>query len=164
MGESSGHLRKTAPISAFFQPGLRMLCLDSIEETAVGKVLRIGVPGPFYKDWISSNLMPDLEKAFSSQLPQPFNPPATFTSRTESTTASARSLPMEPLPRLPAPAPAAFRETVAQAPARSSLPHGSGRGTPWQYLHRRHLQFRDTQTLPRRRHRHFRRYRPIGRV
>src|ERR1700692_493712 len=55
-----------------FSTWLEDASLDSIEETAVGKILKIGVPGPFYKDWISSNLMPDLERAFSSHLPQPF--------------------------------------------------------------------------------------------
>ncbi len=55
-----------------FATWLEDASLDAIEETAVGKILKIGVPGPFYKDWISSNLMPDLERAFSSQVPQPF--------------------------------------------------------------------------------------------
>jgi chromosomal replication initiator protein len=55
-----------------FATWLEDASLDAIEETAVGKILKIGVPGPFYKDWIATNLMPDLEKAFSSQVEQPF--------------------------------------------------------------------------------------------
>lgn len=55
-----------------FNTWLEATSLEGIEETAVGKIVKIGVPGPFYRDWISANFMPDLEKAVSSQIPAPF--------------------------------------------------------------------------------------------
>ncbi|MDZ4677293.1 MAG: chromosomal replication initiator protein DnaA [Oligoflexia bacterium] len=51
---------------------LETTSLEAIDETAVGKTLKIGVPGPIYKDWIYANFMPDLEKAVSSQVAPPF--------------------------------------------------------------------------------------------
>jgi chromosomal replication initiator protein len=51
---------------------LESTSLEAINETAIGKVLKIGVPGPIYKDWIYANFMPDLERAVSSQVPSPF--------------------------------------------------------------------------------------------
>ena len=51
---------------------LEAASLEAVEETAIGKVLKVGVPGPFYKDWISANFMPDLERAVSTQVDGPF--------------------------------------------------------------------------------------------
>src|ERR1700679_3757988 len=79
-----GRVRTTLKDSTnqrLFSTWLEDASLDAIEETAVGKILKIGVPGPFYKDWISSNLMPDLERAFSSQVQQPFKIELVVTSK-----------------------------------------------------------------------------------
>ena len=51
---------------------LKTTSLESVEETAIGKIIKIGVPGPFYKDWISANFMPDLERAVSTEIQAPF--------------------------------------------------------------------------------------------
>jgi chromosomal replication initiator protein len=55
-----------------FNTWLEATSLEAIEDTAVGKIIKIGVPGPFYRDWISTNFMPDLQKAVSTQLTTPF--------------------------------------------------------------------------------------------
>ena len=55
-----------------FNTWLEATSLEAIEETAVGKIIKIGVPGPFYRDWIATNFMPDLERAVGSQVQTPF--------------------------------------------------------------------------------------------
>lgn len=55
-----------------FQTWLEPTSLETIEDTAAGKVLKIGVPGPMYKEYISTNYMSDLNKALSSELHVPF--------------------------------------------------------------------------------------------
>jgi len=46
--------------------------LESIESTAVGRILRIGVPSTIYRDYIFSNFMPTLEEAIGTAVERPF--------------------------------------------------------------------------------------------
>jgi chromosomal replication initiator protein len=55
-----------------YKTWLESTSLEGVEESSTGKILKIGVPGPFYKDWISNNFMPALSQAISTEFPQPF--------------------------------------------------------------------------------------------
>jgi chromosomal replication initiator protein len=55
-----------------FNTWIEATTLESVEDSAIGKIIKIGVPGTVYRDWIVSNFMPDLEKAISLQIPTPF--------------------------------------------------------------------------------------------
>lgn len=55
-----------------FATWLEATSLESVDETPVGKVYKIGVPGHMHREWIDSNLMQGLESAISTQDPTSF--------------------------------------------------------------------------------------------
>ncbi len=51
---------------------LESTSLEAIEDSAIGKIIKIGVPGSMYREWISSNFMSALEKAVATHFQAPF--------------------------------------------------------------------------------------------
>ncbi|MCC6276675.1 MAG: chromosomal replication initiator protein DnaA [Oligoflexia bacterium] len=66
-----------------YKTWLESTSLEGVEDGALGKILRIGVPGPFYKDWISNNFMTCLEKAVSTEFPGPLQIELVICQKTE---------------------------------------------------------------------------------
>ncbi len=55
-----------------FSTWLEPTSFEGVEDSPQGKILKIGVPGPMYKESINSNFLPELETAIASQIPSPF--------------------------------------------------------------------------------------------